>query len=247
MVGWFNTAITPERAAGSGTRALGRQVQDVKRCVRLSPFEFRVNRGSRTTFPAGAGSVLAASVRWATISSPGAGEHEAESGVEGWGPGGGRRHLTHLKSRSRPWVWLVKRMKASMAPGPRPCVALGCVARMVRGGRRRVPAGRSVSAGPRDRLSAPAGAGVYSKQRLLGLPAGPEVVVTRQHQAASPGERIVASGFPGCGSRWTSTYLWDLLAGGAGLERAGLQASEGPGAACASRQILGTQVLPRNP
>lgn len=36
----------------------------------------------------------------------------------GSGPdrGGGRRHPTHLKSRSRPWLWLVKRMKASMAP-----------------------------------------------------------------------------------------------------------------------------------
>lgn len=30
--------------------------------------------------------------------------------------GGGRRHLTHLKSRSRPWLWLAKRTKASMAP-----------------------------------------------------------------------------------------------------------------------------------
>lgn len=29
---------------------------------------------------------------------------------------GSRRHLPHLKSRSRPWVWLVKRVKASMAP-----------------------------------------------------------------------------------------------------------------------------------
>lgn len=99
-------------AAGSGrARSLGPE-----------PTEFAVRGSNRT--PSGGRQPPSGFRPLATPLSPGCGEKGPACGS-----GKGRRplHQTNLKSRSRPWVWLVKRMKASMAPSSRPSVALGSV------------------------------------------------------------------------------------------------------------------------
>ena len=108
------------------------------------------------------------------------------------GRGRGRGHLTHLKSRSRPWVWLVKRMKASMAPSPRTRVTPGSVTSPQ--GRPTVPRG-SVSFSTREgpRVPAPTGACTPAKEDLVDVRLGPEVVVTTET--------------PRCWSRWEKYRL----------------------------------------
>lgn len=100
--------------------------------------------------------------------------------------GGGRRHPTHLKSRSRPWLWLVKRMKASIAPthGHASYPSHSWVLWGAAG-----PRGKSGSGQPRsgrDRVSPPTRGRTHLRKRgFLGFRWGPEVVVTRRRQAAS--------------------------------------------------------------
>lgn len=98
---------------------------------------------------------------------------------------GGCRHLPHLKSRSRPWVWLVKRVKASMAP------AHGHAAHRLRHESSGVarPRGKT-RLGPPERpaLLSPA-PDLVRKSDLPGFRSGPEVVVTKATPSRKPGER----------------------------------------------------------
>lgn len=78
---------------------------------------------------------------------------------------------THLKSRSRPWVWLLKRVKASIAPSPK-----------ARGPGVRGP----VPSASARRRSPPPGAGALPESRLQGFRSGPEVVVTKATPSCWP-------------------------------------------------------------
>lgn len=139
-----------------------------------SPTEFRV-RGARVQLPPGAGRLLPASVHWAAPSFLGWGDPGPKCG-RGRGRGGGRWHPSHLKSRSRPWVWLRKRVKASMASSPRPSVAPASDASPQ--GRRGVPAGGSATRGGPHGVSPP-GAGAPWEELFGDFRQMPEVVVTR--------------------------------------------------------------------
>lgn len=162
-----SAAQRAERPVSPGSGAEGSWAVSPYAVSRPSSSEFGGEGGSNP-IPPGAGSPLLAVGR-----TP-----------DGGGRRGGRWHPTHLKSRSRPWVWLVKRVKASMAPSPRPRVAGGAVATPP--GRLRVPAGGSASGRRRCGVSPPLGAGAPSRGRRKDFRSGPEVVVTRATRSLGP-------------------------------------------------------------
>lgn len=120
----------------------------------------------------------------ATPFSPGCGEKgpECESGKR-W------RQLqqTNLRSRSRPWVWLVKRVKASMAPSSRPSVALGSVVS---------PRGAPPSPRGQVSLETPEGLGlpipwgrrIFPRATSQASGLGRKLWLLRRHQTAFPGK-----------------------------------------------------------
>lgn len=168
---------------------MGHEARDQTRCVRPSPTEFRVRRGSGPHFLREPAASFLLSSTGLLPPSPDAGEQGTLYRVEGRVRARGRGHRTHLKSRSRPWVWLVKRMKASMAPSPRTRVAPGSFASPQ--GLLTSPHGTVGLCHPEHpSLPTLVGAGALSEEQLLGLPVwGRKLWLLRQRQAAGPGER----------------------------------------------------------
>lgn len=107
----------------------------------------------------------------ATPVSPRCGEKGPECGS---GKGWRQLHQTNLKSRSRPWLWSVKRMKASMAPSSRPSVALGSVVS---------PKGAAPSSRGSVSLRTPEGLG-------LPVPWGRRIFPRTTSQASGPGRKL---------------------------------------------------------
>lgn len=121
--------------------------------------------------------------------------HMGPARVAAPGRSEGRGLLTHLKSRSRPWVWLVKRVKASMTPsrGHVPPAAQSRVLQSVAGS----PAGQIESPRPRG------GGSAFRPGTSRTSGGGRKWRLLRRRQAAGAGERKLGiwSGvqrFPAC-------------------------------------------------
>lgn len=153
------------------------------RCRGPEPTEFRV-RETLIKLPPGAGSLLLAFVHWLLPSPRGAEKRDPSAGR---GKGWRQLHQTNLKSRSRPWLWSVKRMKASMAPSSRPSVALGSVVS---------PKGAAPSSRGSVSLRTPEGLGlpvpwgrrIFPRTTSQASGLGRKLWLLRRRQTAVPGE-----------------------------------------------------------